>query len=86
MKIESKWKSNNYISKHKISGTKIFLKVLSILLAQMPEMIVLLPMVASNIFKLDAWKITLQEFEEFKAKNYITKREDKGMICYNKES
>lgn len=49
-------------------------------------MIVLLPMVASNIFKLDAWKITLQEFEEFKAKNYITKREDKGMICYNKES
>lgn len=31
-------------------------------------------------------KLHLQEFEEFKLKNYITKKDDKGMICYNKES
>lgn len=35
-----------------------FFKVLFILLAQMPEMIVLLPMVDSIILKLDTRKIT----------------------------
>lgn len=59
-------------------------------------MTVLLPMVdsnifkldkwGSNIFKLDTWKITFARIWRIQTEELYYKKEDKGMICYNKKS